>query len=259
MKKLLSSSIDSDLGNVVKIANELNLGIEISRLPKHLNVDDEFEEMKDYLCKNLEGFKNEITMHGQFSDLNVASLDKEIKKISEKRYYQSLELAQSINASTLLFHTNKKSTKHIGAQKKFDKNFLNFWQDFIKDIEKTKLVAVLENVHEKTPNFIKNVIQEINSPKLKASLDVGHVNVYSDIEVEIWLNEYKDILYHMHIHNNFGDDDSHFSITKGSLDCQKIVNTLKHNNLEPIIVFEVFNLNDLKSSLDCFNKCYAYS
>ena len=72
-------------------------------------------------------------------------------------------------------------------------------------------------------------------------------------------NEYKDILYHMHIHNNFGDDDSHFSITKGSLDCQKIVNTLKHNNLEPIIVFEVFNLNDLKSSLDCFNKCYAYS
>ncbi len=259
MKKLLSSSIDSDLGNVVKIANELNLGIEISRLPKHLNVDDEFEEMKDYLCKNLEGFKNEITMHGQFSDLNIASIDKEIKKISEKRYYQSLELAQCINASTLLFHTNKKSTKHIGAQKKFDKNFLNFWQDFIKDIEKTKLVAVLENVHEKTPNFIKNVIQEINSPKLKASLDVGHVNVYSDIEVEIWLNEYKDILHHMHIHNNFGDDDSHFSITKGSLDCQKIVNTLKHNNLEPIIVFEVFNLNDLKSSLDCFNKCYAYS
>ncbi len=259
MKKLLSSSIDSDLGNVVKIANELNLGIEISRLPKHLNVDDEFEEMKDYLCKNLEGFKNEITMHGQFSDLNIASIDKEIKKISEKRYYQSLELAQCIKASTLLFHTNKKSTKHIGAQKKFDKNFLNFWQDFIKDIEKTKLVAVLENVHEKTPNFIKNVIQEINSPKLKASLDVGHVNVYSDIEVEIWLNEYKDILHHMHIHNNFGDDDSHFSITKGSLDCQKIVNTLKHNNLEPIIVFEVFNLNDLKSSLDCFNKCYAYS
>ena len=80
MKKLLSSSIDSDLGNIVKIANELNLGIEISRLPKHLNVDDDFSKIKDYLCKNLEGFKNEITMHGQFSDLNVASLDKEIKK-----------------------------------------------------------------------------------------------------------------------------------------------------------------------------------
>ncbi len=259
MKKLLSSSIDSDLGNIVKIANELNLGIEISRLPKHLNVDDDFSKIKDYLCKNLEGFKNEITMHGQFSDLNVASLDKEIKKISEKRYYQSLELAQSINASTLLFHTNKKSTKHIKSQKKFDKNFLSFWQSFIKDIEKTKLIAVLENVHEKTPNFIKNVIQEINSPKLRASLDVGHVNVYSNLEVEIWLNEYKDILHHMHIHNNFGDDDSHFSITKGTLDCQKIVDTLKHNNLDPIIVFEVFNLNDLKSSLNYFNQCYAFS
>ena len=203
MKKLLSSSIDSDLGNIVKIANELNLGIEISRLPKHLNVDDDFSKIKDYLCKNLEGFKNEITMHGQFSDLNVASLDKEIKKISEKRYYQSLELAQSINASTLLFHTNKKSTKHIKSQKKFDKNFLSFWQSFIKDIEKTKLIAVLENVHEKTPNFIKNVIQEINSPKLRASLDVGHVNVYSNLEVEIWLNEYKDILHHENAVGNF--------------------------------------------------------
>lgn len=259
MKKLLSSSIDPDLKNVVKIANELDLGIEISRLPKHLNVDYDFEEMKEYLCKNLDGFKNDITMHGQFSDLNVASPDKEIKKISEKRYYQSLELAQCINASTLLFHTNKKSTKHIGAQKKFDEAFLNFWKFFIKEIEKTKLIAVLENVHETTPNFIKNIIQEINSPKLKASLDVGHVNVYSDIKVEVWLNEYKDILHHMHLHNNYGNDDSHFAINKGSLDFQKIVNTLKYNNLEPIIVFEVFNLNDLKSSLDCFNKCYASS
>ena len=68
MKKLLSSSIDPDLKKVVQIANELDLGIEISRLPKHLNVDDDFEEMKDYLSKNLDGFKNEITMHGQFSD-----------------------------------------------------------------------------------------------------------------------------------------------------------------------------------------------
>lgn len=260
MKKLLlSSSIDQDLSKVVKIANELNLGIEISRLPKHIDIDNCFNQVEDYLCENLSGFKNEITMHGQFSDLNIASLDKEIKKISEKRYYQSLKLAKSINASTLLFHTNKKSTKHIGAQKKFDKNFLNFWQSFIKDIEKTKLTVVLENVHEKTPDFIKNVIKEINSNQLKASLDIGHVNVYSDIDVEIWLNEYKDILHHMHIHNNFGDDDSHFSIIKGSLDCQRIVNTLKHNNLEPIIVFEVFNLNDLKSSLDFYNKCYASS
>ena len=85
------------------------------------------------------------------------------------------------------------------------------------------------------------------------------MNVYSDIDVEFWINEYKNILHHMHIHNNFGDDDSHFAINKGNLDCQKIVNTLKHNNLEPIIVFEVFNLNDLKSGLDCFNKCYASS
>lgn len=257
MKKLLSSSIHPDLSKVVKIANELDLGIEISRLPKHLSVDDEFEEMKDYLYKNLDGFENEITMHAQFSDLNVASLDKEIKKISEKRYFQSLELAKSINASTLLFHTNKKSTKHLGAQKKFDEAFLNFWKFFIKEIEKTKLTAVLENVHERTPDFIRNVIKEINSPKLKASLDVGHVNVYSEIDIEIWLNEYKNILHHMHLHNNFGDDDSHFAINKGNLDYKKIINTLKHNNLEPIIVFEVFNINDLKSSLDCFNKCYA--
>ena len=259
MKKFLSSSIDPDLKKVVQIANELDLGIEISRLPKHLDVDDDFEEMKDYLSKNLDGFKNEITMHGQFSDLNIASIDKEIKRISQKRYYQSLELAQCINASTLLFHTNKKSTKHIGAQKKFDEAFIKFWKSFIKDIEKTSLTVVLENVHEKSPKFIKNVIKEINSPKLKASLDVGHVNVYSDIDVEFWINEYKNILHHMHIHNNFGDDDSHFAINKGNLDCQKIVNTLKHNNLEPIIVFEVFNLNDLKSGLDCFNKCYASS
>lgn len=258
MKKLLlSSSVKDDLKDSIKLAKELGLGIEISRFPNFKNIDTSFEQILIELQKDLAGFKGQRTLHGMFFDLSIASNDPEIRAISQKRYRQSFEAAKAINADIIVFHSGNKGMKHKASQDKFKKNSISFWKEFIKEFEEANITAVIENVHEREPNSILEVIKGVNSPNLKASIDTGHANLFSEIKIPDWIKAYGKHLHHMHIHNNFGDDDAHNSLINGSISFDEIFNTLKDLNLNPTIVFEIFEQNDLLESLVYFNKNFG--
>lgn len=258
MKKLLlSSSVTSNLKDSVKLAEELGLGIEISRFPNFKNIDKNFDEILVELEKPLLNFDGFKTLHGMFFDQSVASIDPEIRAISQKRHKQSLIAAKKIKANIVVFHSGNKGMKHKVSQDKFKKSSIIFWKEFIKEFEDANITAVIENVLERNPSLILDIISGVNSPNLKASLDTGHANLFSEVKISEWIKTYGKHLHHMHIHNNFGDDDSHNSLTNGTVDFNEIFNTLKELNLNPNIVFEIFKKNDLIESLDYFNKNFG--
>lgn len=256
MKKLISSSISKKLADSVQIAKDLNLGIEISRLPNSINIDTNLDSIVNILKETLYDFNNEITMHGMFFDLSIASQDAAIRQISRKRHSQSLQVAKSINAKTLVFHSGYKAMKHKISQDKFKATSIKFWQEFIKEFEDNHITAVIENVLEPDPTLILDIINGVNSPNLQASIDTGHANLVSGLEISYWIKQYGRHLHHMHIHNNFGDDDAHSSLLNGTLDFQEIFTELSNCNIKPKIVFEIFDKDDLIESLNYFNSYF---
>ena len=239
------------------LAEDLDTGIEISRVPLFKNRGMTVEETISILKSDLEGFKNRVTLHAMFSDINVSSADCLLKEIAEKRCYQSLEIGRGIKADTILFHTGNKGTKHYGSVEKFKKNFVGFWKEFIKEFEKAGIIAVIENVFETTPDFCLDMYKQIDSQNLKLALDAGHVNLYAhDTEVTEWIDAYGEDLYHMHIHNNFRSNDDHSDLTNGTLDYNKVLNKIKNSNINPSFVFEMFKEEDIRKSVEFFNKIY---
>lgn len=257
MKKFISSSISNNLNTSVQIAKDLNLGIEISRLPDFINIDTNFDEIVNKLKMALDSFEDEKTLHAMFFDLSIASQDGAIRHISRKRHSQSLEIAKSINATTLVFHSGYKTMKHKISQDKFKETSIEYWREFIKEFEDSNITAAIENVLEPDPTLILEIINGVNSPNLKASIDTGHANLISSIEVPTWIKQYGNHLHHMHIHNNFGDDDAHSSILNGTLDFEKIFNELIKMDLKPKIVFEIFDKDDLFESVNYFNAYFG--
>ena len=147
-KLLISSSAKNTIRDSVLLAQELGTGIEISRVPlfknKNLTVNDTIE----ILNKDLVDFKDRVTLHAMFSDVNVASSDCLLREIAQQRCMESLEIGKGIKADTVLFHTGNKGTKHYGSIEIFKKNFISFWREFIKEFEKANIIAVIENVFE---------------------------------------------------------------------------------------------------------------
>lgn len=256
MQKFISSSVCKNFEDSVKFANELGTNIEISRFARDLSdIDNTFDSRIITMKKALEGFEGEISIHGFLFDLCVVSLDPMIKKVSQKRYMQTYEAAKVLGAKTVLFHTGFNAPlKCEDYRRSFRKNFIAYMKDFVKNFEDSDMVMVLENVQETSPAFILDIIENVGSPNLKASLDIGHANIHSDIPVTQWIKTYGKNLYHMHIHNNYGDDDSHFSLLDGNIDAKEVFRTVLECGLNPKIVFEIFEKEAVKESIALLNE-----
>lgn len=255
LHRFISSTVSyHDFKNAVDIANKLGCGIEISRFGKLADIESEFEKNKKEYKAILADFDNQVTLHGFFSNLNIAAKDPLISEISIKRYYQSLELAEAFDASTVVFHT---CFNNLLKQKQYQQMFflknIEFFNEFIRNFEDLGIMATIENVHEPNCEFIRNLVAAVNSPNLGVTIDIGHCNLHSNIEPSLWIKEYGIMLKHMHFHNNYKDEDSHSSLLKGDIDIKKILLTLKEMHLYPQITFEIFNEEDLYESVEYFN------
>lgn len=256
LHRFISSTVSyHDFSEACNIASSLNCGIEISRFGKLLEIEDNFEKNKQEYRAILNDFDNEVVLHGFFSNLNIAAKDPLIQNASYKRYYQSLELAEYFDCTTVVFHTcfNNLLKQQRYRDMFFLKN-IEFYNEFIKNFEELGITVAIENVHEPNPDFIRNLIAAVNSDNLKATIDIGHCNLHSDIPVSSWIKEYGIMLHHMHFHNNYKDEDSHSGLLKGNINIKEILSTLKEINLFPSITFEIFNKNDLIDSIQYFNE-----
>ena len=64
------------------------------------------------------------------------------------------------------------------------------------------------------------------------------------------------MLHHMHFHNNYGNEDAHSSLKKGSLEIKPVLETLKTMELYPQITFEIFDRDDLYESVAYFKELH---
>lgn len=253
--RFISSTVSyHNFKEAVNIAEQLNCGIEISRFGRLADIEENFEENKKEYKEILKDFNGEITLHGFFSNLNIAAKDPLIAEVSLKRYYQSLELAETFDVTTVVFHT---CYNNLLKQKQYQEMFflknIEFFKEFVKEFERLGINLTIENVHEPNSDFIRNLVAAVCSPYFGATIDIGHCNLHSAYPVSKWIKDYGIMLKHMHFHSNYKDEDSHSSLLKGDINIKDILLTLKEMQLYPSITFEIFDKESLFESVEYFN------
>ena len=254
-KLLISSSVTNTIYESSRLASKLNVGLEISRLPLYKDRYATVKDVTEQIREEIKDFGNRITLHAMFSDVNVAGSDCLLTEISKLRYRQSYEIGKEIGADTILFHTGNKGTKYYGSQEQFKKKYIKFWKEFIKQFEDNGIIAVIENVFEETPNYCLEILYGVDSSNFKLALDTGHVNLYApNTKVTDWIKAYGNNLYHMHIHNNYGQNDDHSNLSDGTLNFKEIFKCIKETGINPSYVFEMYNEDDIMKSYQIFKE-----
>ncbi len=256
MNLLITSSVEKSIAEAAKTATELGTGLEISRFHHLEKIDDDFNSIITEMKDGIADFDGIVTLHALFSGLNPGVSDKALKEVVNKRYQQSFEAAMAVGAKHVNFHSGHKGMHHRVSIEKNCQTSIKFWKEYIKQFEDNGVVAVLENVLDFDYEHIKTIVDEVNSPFLKVCLDTGHANLCSTISPQNWIKTYGDRLQHMHLHNNFKTNDDHNGIKYGTVNFLGIVDTLKSENLNPYIVFEIFDKKELVESVEIFkNLC----
>lgn len=231
-------------------AQEFSLGYEVPDFMSPTLLEDPTEaigQWQEYL-RPISGVKS---LHGPVYDLNPVSLDPDIAAASHKRYQQAVSVCQSLGCRYLVVHSQYESLFDVAQVKGmwFDAT-VAYWQNFAESVlaDAPSLTVVIENFMETHPEHLRELVDAVGHPRIKACLDTGHANIYSSASLHTWLDTLEDRLVYVHSHNNMGTYDEHRGYQHGTLDMEAFLNQLIMLPQRINLVLEIFNEPELRAS-----------
>lgn len=254
--KIFIQPIEENFDYFLGYATKHNYNLEIAAFAFADTLDAHWRSLlKQYKAK-LKNFSGIISVHGTFNDLMLNSRDKKIRKIAKERLRHGLEIAKALNAKYIVFHGNFNSlVGHESYKRNWVKKHVEFWKAATK---KYKITIVLENLWEPYPELFKEILEKVNSPRLKVCFDTGHANVFSKVPSAKWFSVLKNDIVYVHVNDNKGKIDSELIPGKGNIKWRSISNVIKRNKMKPNIIFEVGDLDNTIKAIDYFKKNRLY-
>lgn len=219
MNQLFLSTIDPRAG---ELARRYQLGVEIAAFCTAENMDDRFKGTDAALREQLRGVPRRL-FHGPFNELFPCAIDPLAKKLAAYRYGQALALSERYGAEKLILHGGFSPRLYYPCW--YVEQSVPFWLDFLEKHPGNYEIC-LENVMEEEPESLLAIVSQVNDPRLRLCLDVGHVNVYSRTPARDWIACWGEYLSHAHLHNNHGDADTHSGLDDGTLPMEALIAAL---------------------------------
>lgn len=220
--------------DAARVAREYGFGLEIAQYCTAWNMDEEFAQVDGIVKQELEGI-GASTLHGPYNELFPCAIDKKVRVLAAQRYRQAIALAKRYGAEKVVIHGGYYERLYYPVW--YVEQSIVFWKDFLK--EDPGVEIVLENVFETDPQWLLDIVQGADHPKLKMCLDVGHVNAYSPIPVSQWLEICSPVLSHFHIHNNDGIRDQHSALCEGKIPMKELLRQIEQQCPEATVTLEV--------------------
>lgn len=166
-----------------------------------------------------------IIVHGPFTEIYPAAIDHRARQFGRERLDEAFQVCQSIGAKAMVVHSGYVPFIYF-KEWQAEKSAL-FWQDYMKDKPEDFSIYV-ENVLEDEPYMLADMMKKIHDPRIRLCLDVGHAAAAggSMLPIEKWIQVLGPYLSHFHLHNNYGDRDSHGAFDDGAMDFHLIFKTI---------------------------------
>ena len=180
----------------------------------------------------------------------AALSDKDIRRVSQDKYFKTLEIAEELKVDYVIFHSQINPL--LNGPEIFELNLCQH-ADFINYLmgeTSYEGVVLIENIFEKKPSDILRLIEKIESDKVKINFDLGHAKL-SDTNIEDWIKVLKSHISYIHFHSNNGIYDQHKSPSDGEI--ETLYSLIDKYKMDPVISLEYKKLN-LKKEIERFKE-----
>jgi len=228
------------------IDNGLNpeIGLDATALDRFSH--DDFSRIAAELHK----YARSVTLHGPFIDLNPGSPDSAVRRVTEQRFEQLLELVPLFKPISVVCHAGYDTKRYDYFKDTWLEASLEVWSWLAGRLAENGSRLMLENVYEDGPEDMRILFKRLKRHGVGFCLDAGHVSAFSQTDLDVWLAVLGPYLGQLHLHDNFGNRDAHLAIGSGAIDFSKIFKYLKNfAHARPIFTIEPHQESELWSSL----------
>ncbi|ADY73118.1 Xylose isomerase domain-containing protein TIM barrel [Desulfurobacterium thermolithotrophum DSM 11699] len=189
---------------------ELDIGVELQLTSKIL---DSFT-LKEYGKLRKLAQTKPITVHAPFLDLNPGATDRYVLEATRKRFEETLIAAKVLEAEVIVFHTGFHPAKIYPIYDTWLKTAI---ETFRYIAERSSCKIALENVFDEVPDHLERLLKELPE-NVGVCIDIGHLNLFSEKPIELWIEKFKGRIFEFHIHDNNGKKDEHTVVGNGTFD-----------------------------------------
>ena len=206
----------------------------LGEIPKHFDKWEIVAEGKHYLWDIKEKFL-EITpsynvrfsVHAPLSDVNIASLNPEMRKESIKQISETIKIASELDIHLITMHPGHLSPLAVLVPEKIREINKNSVKQISKTAKEYNVTVALENMPNQritTSHSLKELL-EIADSNVEICFDIGHANTNNNIHEFLDYGKFANV----HIHDNIGKNDPHLVIGKGNIDFRYVLKKLRYN------------------------------
>ncbi len=195
---------------------------------------------------------SDITIHAPFMDLSPGGSDSKIRRASFDRIIQLLDIAKIFNPKMIVVHPGFDHWRNQGAIKTWLSSSSLFWKETLSYSKDWDCRLAIENVFERNPESLRKLIESIDSPRVGFCFDTGHFNLFSTSPLEDWLKELGPYFFETHLHDNKGDQDSHFALGEGNFHFEEYFGLLANLPKDLILTFESHTEESVLASIKYF-------
>lgn len=250
MRKLSISVLQEELGQGAGYCRREGLGIEITTFAFPEKLDGDVDSLLRQHRRELAGIAP-MSFHGPFFDLVATSMDPRIVEVARSRHISALRAAASLGADIYVTHTNYtpviRNPKH---RENWTVRMLDFWLPLADMARESGITICLENLWEPTPDIQLEFLEQASHLNLRATLDNGHVLVFSKISTVQWVEALAPYLVHCHLHDNMGETDQHLPVGRGLEDWPALLNSLERCAPDAVLVAESDSLEHNMRSVE---------
>ena len=223
--------------NAVELAREHGFGLEIAEFCTAYNMDNDFETWNAKVRGEISGVRR-FRFHAPFNELCPAAIDPLIVDVSKKRYKQAYDIMNGYGINAMVVHSGYVPLLYF--EDWFIEKSIEFWKGFLSD-KPGGFCLYLENVLENSPEILCKIVRAVEDNRFKLCLDIGHAAFMgSGTPIVKWIDQMLPFIGHVHLHNNYGDFDTHNALDDGDIDVATVIRKITEAGANTTFTIESF-------------------
>ncbi len=199
------------LSEVVSLCRLYGFGIEVAAFSDIAVLND---DQQVPLYKSALSGINARAIHAPYLELYPGSPDKNIREETFACFQRIYKVASHLDAAHIIFHHNYDPS--MCSEPEWLGNSCAFWQKYLEE-NSSGIKIHLENILDKNPELLSELVRRIGSPLLDIALDIGHAHAYSRVSLLNWVELLKTQIGYVHLHDNHGLEDEHLALGDGNI------------------------------------------
>lgn len=222
----------------IEFLKENNLDVEVMMYDTAWIRNFPREEV-EAMGRRLEAERIGVSVHGPLFDLNPGGQDRIIREYTKFNFMRSLNVSSLLRAKIIVFHLGLNPLIPSEYRETWLMRSMKTWKPVVNHAKRLGIIIAIENMFLSSPQLLQRVLEMVDSPYMRACLDVGHVNVYSVVPLEEWIDSLGEYIVKVHINDNDAESDLHLAFGEGNVDFQNVYRLLAERDVRALMTLEM--------------------